>query len=328
MPVRDFSNYFAAIKNTAEQPREQKPRVSFTIENLFKPTFKNGKAEVVMRFLPSHPNEFNPFIENRSHIYEFEDKKFFGCECLAKYGQLCPICEYNHKLYTCGKFTKDEARPLRLPNARRKFVSNVYIVKNDNNPDSEGKVYRFEYGVQIMDMIRAAADGYDDPEEGHQEGFNPFDYKSGANFIYNGVQGAMGPNITKSKFGHRKPISDKKGRALTDKEIEEIEAQLYTLQEYEQKLENAPSFDDITKRFEQKTGRKLFEIFKGTKEEVPETAANTASTTTTKTAANAAAAVTEAVEDATDVATDVAGDDIPAEQGSFFDGLAASLQQE
>lgn len=270
MPTnRDFSNYFEAIKNTAEPRQEAAPKVKYIVENTFKPLYKNGKAEVVMRFLPSHPDEFKPFIENRTHMYEYEPGKYFGCACLEKFGLPCPICEHNHKLYTCGKYTKEEARPLRLPNAKRRFVSNVYIVKNDNAPETEGNVYRFEYGNLIMDMIRNAMQGYDDPEEGHVEGFNPFDWKTGANFIYNGVQGAMGPKLDKSKFGKQRPISDKTGRELTESEIDDIESRIYTLDEYEKKVDQVWNADEIRKRFATKVGHRLFDKFDGTKEEVP-----------------------------------------------------------
>ena len=270
MPAnRDFSSYFDAIKNTADQRQESAPKAKYTVENTFKPLFKNGKAEVIMRFLPSHPDEFKPFVENRTHMYEYEPGKFFGCTCLEKFGLPCPICDHNHKLYTCGKYTKEEARPLRLPNAKRRFISNVYIVKNDNAPETEGNVYRFEYGIQIMDMIRNAMQGYDDPEEGRVEGFNPFDWKTGANFIYNGVQGAMGPKLDKSKFGKQRPISDKTGRELSEAEIDEIESKIYTLDEYEKKVDQVWSSDEIRKRFAAKIGHRLFDKFDGTKDEVP-----------------------------------------------------------
>lgn len=268
MPIqRDFSSYFTAVQNTAEV-RDNTKKQSYTVENTFKPLFKNGKAEVIMRFLPSHPNEFKPFIENRTHMYEYEPGKFFGCTCLEKFGISCPICDHNHKLYTCGKYTKEEAKPLRLPNPKRRFVSNVYIVKNDNAPETEGNVYRFEFGIQIMDMIRNAMQGYDDPEEGKVEGYNPFDWKNGANFIYNGVQGAMGPKLDKSKFGKRRPISDKTGRELTEAEIDAIEAKIYTLDEYDKKLDQVWNSDEIRKRFAKKVGYRLFEKFDGTPEAV------------------------------------------------------------
>lgn len=232
-----------------------------------------------MRFLPSHPSEFTPYIENRTHMYQFEEGKWFGCDCLEKYGQKCPICEYNHQLYTCGKFTKEEARPLRLPNPRRRFISNVLIVKNNNAPETEGKVYRFEYGIQIMDMIRNAMNGYDDPDEGtHVDGFNPFDWKTGANFIYKATQGAMGPNLKESKFGKQRPISDKANKELSDKQIDEIEAQLYTLSEYEHKAEDARSYDEIVDYFKKKTGRSLFGIFNDGAEEIDESATSTSTT--------------------------------------------------
>lgn len=269
MPVtRDFSSYFTAIQNTAKPKHDASSRAKYQVENVFRPVYKNGRTEVVMRFLPSHPDEFKPFIENRTHMYEYEPGKFFGCACLEKFGQSCPICDHNHKLYTCGKYTKEEARPLRIANARRRFVSNIYIVKNENAPETEGKVYRFEYGVQIMDMIRNAMQGHDDPEEGHVDGFNPFDWKSGANFIYIAIQGTMGPKLDSSRFGRQRPISDGAGHELTEAEINEIESKLYTLDEYEKKIDQVWNADEIRRHFAAKTGHRLFDKFDGTKDEV------------------------------------------------------------
>lgn len=269
MPItRDFSSYFKAVEDAVPQVRKQIRSIKYKVEDVFKPVFKNGEAEVIMRFLPSHQKEFKPFIENRSHMYEYEPGKFFGCDCLEKYGEACPICDHNHKLYTCGKYTKEEASLLRLPNPRRRFVSNVYIVKNNNAPDTEGHVYRFEYGIQILDMIHKAMTGYIDPEDGEVEGYNPFDWKNGANFIYKGISGAKGPNIKDSKFGKRRPISDKNNRELTEEEIKQIEDKLYTLDEYERKINDSFDYNTIRGRFKSKTGYGLFDKFIGTKEEV------------------------------------------------------------
>lgn len=304
MPIqRDFSQYFSAVKETAPVQASSTKKVNYSIENVFKPTFKNGSAEVIMRFLPSHPSEFKPFIENRSHMYQFAEGKWFGCDCLEKYGTTCPICDYNHKLYTCGKFTKEEARPLRLPNARRRFVSNVLIIKNDNAPETEGNVYRFEFGVQIMDIIRNAMQGYDDPEEGHVDGFNPFDWKTGANFIYSGVQGAMGPKLDKSRFGKQRPISDKSGHEFTSAEIDEIESKLYTLDEYERKIEDSKTYDEIVAYYRQKTGKSLFAVIDGDESPVVQAvtpapaAVNVAPTVVEAVKATAAPAATTESED-------------------------------
>jgi len=256
---RDFSQYFQAINETA-QP-EKPVRKSYKIENVFKPTFVDNKTVVVMRFLPSHPDEFKPYVENRSHMYQYEEGKYFGCDCLEKFGQPCPICDYNKRLYT--KFNKEEARPLRLPTAKRRYISNVYIVKNENAPETEGNVYRYEYGTQIMDIIRNAMQGHDDPDtDQHIDGFNPFDWHMGANFVYEAVMGSKGPNLDKCRFGSVKgPLRDKSKHEFTDSELDEIEAKLYTLDDCEHKPEEVKSYEEIVFNFKAKTGKPLFGIF-------------------------------------------------------------------
>src|SRR5574344_240233 len=249
----NVAEYFKMIEETAPQEK----RKSFAIENAFRPIPKDGKFEVVIRFLPPAVTEFKPFVENRSHLFKIGEDKWFVCDCLEKFGKPCPICDFNRGLYKTH--TKEEAYKLRLGNARSKYISNILVVKNDAAPDTEGKVFRFEYGRLIMEKIRTAMTGYDDPDEGHIEGFNPFDYNTGANFIYSGVQGAYGPKLDGSHFSKQKPISDKANVPYTQEQVNALEAKLYTLDDCEHKESECRDYESIVKAYKDKTGKDLFE---------------------------------------------------------------------
>ena len=50
---------------------------SYKVENAFTPVLKDGSYEVVMRFLPSHPDEISPFVENRNHMFQLKNGTWF-----------------------------------------------------------------------------------------------------------------------------------------------------------------------------------------------------------------------------------------------------------
>lgn len=319
-----MSGFFNQVKDAAPKNRDENAKKDFTIENLFTPTYKDGKAEVVMRFLPPNVNEFKPFVENRLHI-----KKGFGCDCLEKFGKKCPICEHNHALWkqypkTCDKASAAIRDGKLIVRSKKIFYSNVLIVRNDNATDTEGKVYRFSYGPQIMGLINKAMSGYEDSEEGWQEGYNVFDWTEGANFTLKAVQGQYGPNYDESKFGKQKAINryDRKTKTyipLDTVEQDEIEAKLYTLDECEKKEEDCREASNVIEYTERKFGFKLWSLDKDGKPVIP---ADDDSTTTTSSTKN------ESKTDASDdFAADFGSEEISEESSSDVELNASNDDQ-
>ena len=70
-------------------------------------------------------------------------------------------------------------------------------MKDPSNPDNEGKVFLFKYGKKIYDKIMDAVNG--DELEG-REGYNPFDFWTGANFKLRSKKVAGYPNYDSSEF--------------------------------------------------------------------------------------------------------------------------------
>ena len=147
MIERNFDNYFDQIKNVAAK----KSGSSFSIENEFVPKMINGECEVVLRLLPQPKTEASPFIENRTHSFKGTDGKWHVVDCLRKAGHKCPICDWNKAVFEA--FPKEKAKDISKKKAKRQFVSNVLVVRNNADPTTEGKVYRFKYGIQIMEKI-------------------------------------------------------------------------------------------------------------------------------------------------------------------------------
>lgn len=230
-----------------------------------------------MRFLPCHPSEFAPFVENRTHMFQLQNGSWFGCDCLSKWGKPCPICDYNRMMWK--KWGREEGRNKVLGKFKPKYVSNVLIVRNPNAPETEGKVFRFEYGPLVMKMISEAMTDHEDQEAGLIKGFNPFDWKLGANFVFEGVQVGKFTKNDSSHFGSQKPINKWNGKSfveLTDAEIDEIEKNLYTLADCEHKENEVKDYQQILDAYLAKNGAPLFEG----------TAANTPAPATSVTSGN------------------------------------------
>ena len=199
-----------------------------------------------MRFLPCHPSEFAPFVENRTHMFQLQNGSWFGCDCLSKWGKPCPICDYNRMMWK--KWGREEGRNKVLGKFKPKYVSNVLIVRNPNAPETEGKVFR--YGEQL-----------------------------GANFVFEGVQVGKFTKNDSSHFGSQKPINKWNGKSfveLTDAEIDEIEKNLYTLADCEHKENEVKDYQQILDAYLAKNGAPLFEG----------TAANTPAPATSVTSGN------------------------------------------
>lgn len=268
---RDLSSYFKQVESLVPQKKAKK---DYTVEGLFNPTFKDGKTSVVIRFLPSHPNEFKPFVENRKHLFKVKGDQWFGCGCNEKFGLPCPLCDYNKKIW--AKYGKNKekvgdkeeyiAKKYLLGGAKSDFYGNILVVKNNNAPETEGKVFRLKFGITIMRKINDAMQGHDDEQKGWQDGFNPFDWNEGADFTLTGVMGAHGPKWDDSAFGDKcvirrfdRKANDGKGafKALSEAEQDAIEAQLWTLDDIEEKEGSAEEYAHICDRYAQKTGTRL-----------------------------------------------------------------------
>lgn len=258
--------------------RKDSKQKSYEIEGLFKPKMgADGKFTVVLRFLPSHPDEEIPWIENRYHMFQLANGSWFGSDCAKKWNEPCPICDYNAKIWTKYGRT-DEARVKVKGKWRPRYYSNVYIVKNANAPETEGHVYRLEYGRAIMKFIQDAMADKDDAELGLIPGINPFSWwgpndkavlagedKAGANFVWEGVKGSNGPNYSTSHFSNPRRICklgpDGKLTEMTDAEIDVIESQLYTLKDIERQKDQIRSYEETLKFYKTKADEDLFAEF-------------------------------------------------------------------
>jgi hypothetical protein len=131
----------------------------------------------------------------------------------------------------------------------------VYVVKDEENPENEGKVKIYQFGRQIFKLIEDAIEPeFDDVDE-----FDPFDLWEGADLRirmvgkeiprWDGDGKILVPNYENSSFDSVSEFLDGDEDALN-----EVVEQCHNVNEFID-AEKFKSFDEVAARFEKVTGK-------------------------------------------------------------------------
>jgi hypothetical protein len=211
-----------------------------------------GNAKAVIRFLPETKGDSVelPFV--KIYSYGFKNPatgKWFIEKSPKTLGLPCPITEANNVLWDSGS-----AEDVALAKSRKrktKYISNIYVISDPANPENEGKVFLFEYGPAIFDLLTAAMQ----PEFDDETPIKVFDFWEGANFKLVITKKDGYANYDKSKFENIAPLKK------DDEELEQIWLSQFKLSEFVDPSE-FKSYDDLKKqllKFEQSGQTKLNE---------------------------------------------------------------------
>ena len=199
---------------------------------------KAGNGYAVIRFLPPPPNETLPFVRIWEHAFKGPTGKWYIEKSLTTLGQNDPVSDYNTRLWNS---TNDDDSPARKQARaqRRKlvFISNVYILNDQNEPENNGKVKLFRYGKKIFEKINEKMN----PQFADEEPINPFDFWTGANFKLKirTVEGYR--NYDKSEFAKPGPLFE------DDQKLEAIWKQEHSLQQFVDPS-TFKSYDELQRR--------------------------------------------------------------------------------
>jgi len=193
-------------KLTAELAKIGQKQQGAQDDRFWKPTVdkaENGYA--VVRFLPSHSEDNDtPFVRLWDHGFQGPSGSWYFENSLTTIGKQDPVSEYNSKLWNTGlESDKDLARKYKR---RLHFISRVYVITDQGNPENEGKVFYWKYGKKIFQKLEGAMN----PEFADEEPFDPFHLWEGADFKIKirKVEGYR--NYDKSEFADVKPLADDK----------------------------------------------------------------------------------------------------------------------
>jgi hypothetical protein len=186
---------------------------------------KSGTGEATVRFLPlggGHDEE--GWVDAYSHAFKGPTGKWLIENCPTTIGQTCVICEENRKLWAAGKeniVRGDDDSPGRK--RKLNYYSNVYIIDDPANPENNGTVKIYKYGVKILDKIKLAQK----PTSKRKKPLDVFDMFKGADF--NIVINKKGKywNYDDSEFLDPEPLLDG-----DEEKLEELYNSLYDLTEF------------------------------------------------------------------------------------------------
>ncbi|MCH9021955.1 MAG: single-stranded DNA-binding protein [Planctomycetes bacterium] len=192
-----------------EAAKMNKPGGSFDDDRFWKPTRdKSDNGFAVIRFLPAVEGEDIPWVRIFSHAYKGPKGQWYIENCPTTISGDCPACKRNSELWNSGiDANKDIARKRKR---RLQYISNVYIVSDPKNPENEGKVFLYKYGVKIFTKLMDAMD----PDFEDEASINPFCFWEGADFKIKirRVKGFV--NYDKSEFASASKFLDGNDEAL------------------------------------------------------------------------------------------------------------------
>lgn len=212
----------SVISKLVEASTTENSKQSFTDETLWNPTVdKAGNGYAIIRFLPAPEGEDLPWVRFWDHGFQGPTGRWYIERSLTSLGQPDPVSELNSQLWNSGR--EEDKEVARSRKRRLHYVSNILVVSDSSNPESEGKVYRFKYGKKIMDKIMDIMQ----PQFEDEKPINPFDFWAGANFKLKIRKFEGYRNYDKSEFD--KPSELFNG---DERKLEEVYNNLYPLKEY------------------------------------------------------------------------------------------------
>ena len=182
---------------------------------------QTGLGEAIIRFLPESDGSDTPFVLRYNHGFKEEKTgRWFIENCPTTLGENCPVCESNSEYWNTGI---DANKKISSARKRQKsYYSNIYVVSDPANPENNGKVFLYRYGVHIFKMISDTLT----PEFDGDERVNVFDLWEGANFRLRATKNQnKQTTYEKSSFANPTPLKD------SDEELEQIWKQQHKLED-------------------------------------------------------------------------------------------------
>lgn len=218
---------------------------------------QSGNGSAVIRFLPGKTDDDIPFVKTYSHGFKGPSGKWYIEDCPTTIGQPCYCCEQNGALIapfgdwkSAPNTVKDTVRERKR---RMQYVANIVVIKDEKNPENEGKIFLFKFGQKIADkLFGMIAPTFVDEDEHDDfvkkfggENVDVFDLKKGANFSFKIRKVEGQTNYDKSEF-----------RAPSELDTD---VDLNTLEDLEQFTapDKFKSPEDLKKRFDAAVGNTI-----------------------------------------------------------------------
>ena len=189
------NSMFASIKDSLAKPAQS----SSTTSNILR--LKTGNTYTV-RLLPYTEDPSKTFFHYFSHGWVSEATgQFQSAISPQTWGERDPIAEARFRIMRTG--SEEEKEKAKALTRREQWLINVYVVKDPENPENEGKVKILRFGKQLHKIIMEAIEG-DDAEE---FGEKIFSYPEGCNLRVKVEEQGGYPSYVTSRFASPSQIS-------------------------------------------------------------------------------------------------------------------------
>lgn len=191
---------------------EKKATKSFKDDRFWMPTRDaSGNSKSIIRFLPQTDATKSPYVKTFRHGFQHpETRRWFIEECPWTLKIPCPVCAYAKEEYDKGN---------KKPNKQTWYIVNILVVKDENAPENEGKVFLYKFGREIFKKIEAAVKG--DPDD-DVDPISVFNIMEGHNFRLN-ITSKTIPEFKKPVNDYDKCRFEVQGNPICDGDEEEME---------------------------------------------------------------------------------------------------------
>ena len=204
-------------------------------ERFWKPEVDaSGNGYAVIRFLPAPEGETVPWAKVYSHAFQGPGGWYIE-NSRTTLGEKDPVGEVNRQHWNDG--TEEGKDIARRQKRKLSYYSNIQVIKDPKNPETEGKVFLYKYGKKIHDKILAAMQ----PEFQDETPVNVFDLWEGANFKLKIKKVAGFWNYDSSEFDSVSALSS------DDTELEATWKQEHSLEAFTAR-DQFKSYEDLEKR--------------------------------------------------------------------------------
>jgi hypothetical protein len=207
------TNMFESIRGAMAQTAQQT-----STSNIMR--LKPGNT-YILRLVPFVKDPSKTFFHYYSHGWVSEmTGQFQSAISPQTWGERDPIAEARYRLSRTG--SEEEKEKAKALNRKENWLVNVYVVKDPDNPENEGKVKILRFGRQLHKIVMEAMEGEDADEFGERI----FDLsKDGCSFRVKVEEQGGYPTYVSSRFASPSQIS-----GVTDNNIKDVYDQTFDLE--------------------------------------------------------------------------------------------------
>jgi len=241
----EFNDFINNSKNSIQnliKKLDESSKKDYKDDRFWRPEQdKMGNGFAIIRFLPNAEGQNDSYVKLFSHAFQGPGGWYIE-NSLTTIGEKDPVSELNTQLWNTG--SEEDKNIARLRKRKANYISNILVIKDEANPQNEGKVFLFKYGQKIFDKIQEKAK----PEFKDEDPFDPFNFITGANFKLKIRKVGGYTNYDKSEFDSQSVLLNGDKAKMKD-----VYDSLYNLSEFID-LKNFKSYDELKKRLQDVLG--------------------------------------------------------------------------